>query len=520
MQARAGFIPELLVVGDPGNKPDTSGYGAVSELFYLSKCPVTVDQWALFMNAVYVSPNNPNDPRHLYHEVMVDDKNPFSSLELSVVEHNNDWSDKGVYSARSLKSNFFPASVVTNGSFPITNITIEDAKRYCNWCEHGCPQTTSLEEALTVTESGAYDFTNGREGEPINGASYALPSADQLYKAMYYKAGTHKDQYWLYPTKSDTLSLDSLFDFFGQKRKGANIALKKYDWSWKAYRAYYTGEEPYLTPVGFFDGSPGPYGHEDLGGNVRTWTSDAVVTQEGMAYLALGGSWEEEGGVLKSSEASRAMFLSDCYSTIGMRLVMNVPQQSLPTPIFNAKSDLSSPIQAPQLFFDALGNVAFAQLSAYLIEAILNAIVLVNPEFLAGEITCTQILPWIWSNMGKICAPFTLPRNLVNVVLSLLNAAGMSTEAAVSMKDDSWGTIALLSTESIATMLLVEGSGALVEKPVEWLLNTFRINTGSNKAEEGWTVVRLLLNVYYVGINSYLNVHSAIQEYQKQHPRS
>ena len=70
---------------------------------------------------------------------------------------------KSVYSARHLVSSFFPATIKSHGSFPITNMTPDDAKRYCNWCEHGFPQTITLEEALTVTENGAYDFTHGKK---------------------------------------------------------------------------------------------------------------------------------------------------------------------------------------------------------------------------------------------------------------------------------------------------------------------------------------------------------------------
>lgn len=530
------LVPEFVLVGDPGNDPDLSGYGAVSESFFLSKYPITVDQWAFFMNCVHVEPEDQSDFRGLYHSEMCDDQNDFASLQTCFSGIEDELGKQKIaYVARSLKSNFFSTKVTTRGSFPITNITPDDAKRYCNWCEHGCPQTTTLEEALAVTENGAYDFTNGKKGETVIGAIYSLPTADLLYKAMYYKSGSQTAGYWSYPTKSDSLPTDSFFNFSGQKRIGANIAVTKYTLLWKPYTVYYTGEVPYLTPVDFFNGSSGPYGHYDLGGNVRVWSSSSVPTEEGTAYLALGGSWKEMGDVLKSSKAGKEAFLSGCYPTIGLRIAA-FSGQSHETPLANLNADKktipstnkSDIKKSNNLFLESLKDMAYAQITSYILEAILNAFFLADPPaLLAMEVSeaftpwlLEKFFPWVWKYLVKSCDSFTLPRNLVNAVLTLFNAAGMSAENSISMKDDSWETIALLTTESIITMVVVEGAGALVEKPVEWLLNCLSINSGANKAEAGWTLVRLFLNVYYIGSGTYFNVHSDIKNYQKDHSSS
>ena len=528
-QGKESLIPDLLLVDDPGNVPDSSGYGAVSESFFLSKYPITVDQWAFFMNSVHVDPEDKNDFRELYHSEMRDDQNLSSSLQVGFMEEGKDSFDlqKSVYSARHLVSSFFPATIKSHGSFPITNMTPDDAKRYCNWCEHGFPQTITLEEALTVTENGAYDFTHGKKGDAVVGAIYSLPTADLLYKAMYYKGGKSNAGYWCYPMQSDSLPTDSFFSFCEQKREGANSALIKYNWLWKPYTVYYTGEAPYLTPVGFFDGSPGPYGHYDLGGNVRVWTSSSMATKEGIAFLALGGSWEETGDVLKKTMACKELFLPGCYTTIGMRIAaLSDQRKAAPLANLGLQEPTTLPTSKPtnkncsNLFWESLEDMACAQITAYMLEAALNAFFLVDPPaFLAME-AGESLLPWLWKYFSKSCEPFTMPRNLVNAVLTLFNAASMSTETAVSMQDDSWGTIALLTGESILTMVCVEGSGALVEKPVEWLLDLLKINKGANKAEAGWTLVRAFLNIYYIGAGTYWNVQSDIQNYQKQHPPS
>jgi len=93
----------------------------------------------------------------------------------------------------------------------------------------------------------------------------------------------------------------------------------------------------------------------------------------------------------------------------------------------------------------------------------------------------------------------------------------MSTENTISMKDDSWETVALLTGESILTMIFFEGCGALSEKPVQWLMDCLQINRGSNKAEVGWTWVRAFLNIFYIGDSTYMNIQSDIQNYEKQH---
>lgn len=180
------------------------------------------------------------------------------------------------------------------------------------------------------------------------------------------------------------------------------------------------------------------------------------------------------------------------------------------------------------LFFESLKDMTLAQITAYVLEGFLNAIFLADPPaYVAmegGESLLPWLLgkgfPWLWSYICKSCEPFTWPRNLVNVISTLFNAASMSTETSFSMKDDSWATIGLLSAESIITMGLVEGLGALFEKPVEWFLDCLKINKGGNQAEGGWTLVRLFLSIYYIGAGTYWSLRSDLDHYQKQHSSS
>ena len=49
---------EWVTVGDPGNPPDKTGYGAVAYEFQISRFEITTKQYADFLNSVAA-----NDPR-------------------------------------------------------------------------------------------------------------------------------------------------------------------------------------------------------------------------------------------------------------------------------------------------------------------------------------------------------------------------------------------------------------------------------------------------------------------------
>ncbi len=543
------LIPELVLVADPGNAPDASGHGAVSESFFLSKYPITVDQWAFFMNCVYVDPANQHDLRGLYHSEMCTDDNEYASLQVTCYEEKDNASKRSAtYCARSLNSNFFSEKIRNRGTFPITNITMDDAKRYCNWCEHGCPQASTLEEALAVTENGAYDFTGGKKGDPIVGAVYSLPTAELLYKAMYYKGGSTSAGYWDYPTKSNAMPTDSSWDFYQQKRKGANVAVEKYNWLWKSYTAYFTGEEPYLTPVGFFDGSAGPYGHYDLGGNVRVWSSNSMMNEEGTAYLALGGSWKESEEALKRATAFKELFFSGCYPTIGMRLAASNNQTQIANFSHSFSGEQVGPIAKEIIpaasqnsvysFFESLWNVTCSQIITNLIEIAMNACSLETHPTLesleeGGEALLSwissKLLPWAWEYRIESLKPFTWPRIGMNCVFSLITAAGINMEVTPYLKDDSWESISWTIAKTVLVMASVESGAFLLEYPTAFLWYYFSgaeevmavteaISKGITMVAGGLTWNRLLLNVLYIALNTYLSVGSTLQDYHQQHP--
>ena len=88
------------------------------------------------------------------------------------------------------------------------------------------------------------------------GATYFIPSENEWYKAAYYKGGGTNAGYWLYPTQSNTAPSNVL------SATGTNNA------NYHGTRRATPIRANYLTPVGTFAASPGPYGTFDQGGDV------------------------------------------------------------------------------------------------------------------------------------------------------------------------------------------------------------------------------------------------------------
>ncbi len=323
---------EFVTVGDPNNAADPlTGLGAVVDAFQIGTYDVTVTEWALFLTAVKATEH---DKRHLYHpQKSVRETgsynffNPFEnqgSICYVTDSENTLFCTDSDGESTYYQSMRFPSPV----AFPITGISLDDAKRYCNWRHHGSPIIEELnDETVAITETGAYDFTDDPEGDLCEGASYFLPTLNQWYKAAYYKGGGTNTGYWKYPLQIDSLpflaSIDTLLKAEAV-RKGANFATITPGWFYNT-TTYYTQEAPYLTPIGFFKDAPGPYGTYDLGGNVRQWTSDLIQTKQGPQAIAPGGSWSETGDALLNTHSHISFNLAG-GPTIGLRICARADQ--------------------------------------------------------------------------------------------------------------------------------------------------------------------------------------------------
>jgi len=279
---------DYVPVGNAGNAADTkmmsdstSGYGAVSYIYRISRNETTISQYAEFLNAVAKT-----DPYGLYNAEM-------SNYYLNGISQSGS-SGSYIYSVN-------PGS----GNKPISCVSWFDAARFCNWLQNG--QQTGEGAAITA-ETGAYTLNGATSGIiPKNvTAMIWIPSEDEWYKAAYYdpnKGGVGVGGYWAQATRSDTLSGNTV---------GAANSANYNDGDFVGY------PDLALTDVGAYGAnSASAYGTNDQGGNV--WElNDGVIS--GSLRGVHGGSWNNNSSELASSYRSLAVAPSHPNFPSGFRV--------------------------------------------------------------------------------------------------------------------------------------------------------------------------------------------------------
>ena len=240
---------ETVTVGDAGNAADTTGYGAVASEFAIGKYEVTISQYNTFLNSVAAVTSD---------SYIVDLWNAGMTTTASIAGISR--------SGSGTLGDPYSYSVIGSGNRPMAYVSWFDAARFANWVNNGATGGAS-------TETGAYTLngaTNG-VGFAVNpGATWFLPSLDQWYKAAYYKGGGTNAGYWLYPTQSDATPGNVV----GGATNQANYRDDAGVFSVTQSTAVDFSQN-YLTDVGAFSNSAGPYGTFDQAGNVWEW-NDAV----------------------------------------------------------------------------------------------------------------------------------------------------------------------------------------------------------------------------------------------------
>ena len=134
-----------------------------------------------------------------------------------------------------------------------------------------------------------------------SGATYVIPSENEWYKAAYYNPSN--SSYWLYPTQSNTAPGNAMPD------TGNNANINEAD------------PTNYLTPVGDFSASPGPFGTFDMGGDLFQWNETAVSS----SYRgSRGGYWGSNSEYLVSFDRNYDNPTGEYYG-VGFR-VASVPE--------------------------------------------------------------------------------------------------------------------------------------------------------------------------------------------------
>ncbi len=281
----AGITLDMVTVGNAGNANDTTGYGGVGYTYQIGKYEVTTSQYTAFLNAVART-----DTYGLYSTQM--------------------WNNSvGCKIFRSGVSGNYSYSVAPDrANRPVNYVSWGDSARFANWLHNG--------QGSGNTEDGAYTFNGATTREHLMSVSrnanaqFWIPSENEWYKAAYHKNDGLTGNYWAWPTGTDNIPSNRLFDI--DPGNNANFV-----------GPYYTiGSPYYMTEVGDFDNSESPYGAFDQGGNVAEWNDTAVSNER---RGSRGGSWDFNEGSLRSTFNGVSSFPEEESAAYGFR-VASVPE--------------------------------------------------------------------------------------------------------------------------------------------------------------------------------------------------
>ena len=311
---------ELVTVGDAGNAPDKTSYGAVNEDYQIGKYDITASQYCVFLNAVAA-----DDPYHLYNEKMMSD------LAVACIQRSG--------SPTNYSYSIIQDEALDRGSLPITCVSYYSALRFCNWLHNGQPNGP---EGPETTETGTY-MLNGKNIVVVAGENdtWRLPTEDEWYKAAYYIGGSTNAAYWKYPTQensaptTDSSSTNPGANYFYDPTQGAtpfiNVCLAGADEI--SITGFPTIDHIFLTPIGAFANAPGPYGTYDMGGDVFQWTSSRsafLPWVNDQKEVVRGGCWKLPSAYLMSAYSRMIFNPNDCSDYIGFRVIGPKPPAILP----------------------------------------------------------------------------------------------------------------------------------------------------------------------------------------------
>jgi sulfatase modifying factor 1 len=303
---------DTLTVGNAGNAADsrvmddgTTGYGSVGYNYNIGKYEVTAAQYTDFLNKVART-----DTYGLYS----------TNMDTAVY-----WA--GCNIKRAGTSGDYSYSVTSDwANRPVNCVSFWDACRFANWLHNGQP--TGAQTAST-TERGAYtlDGYTGQDGRSIGrnaGATWAVTSEDEWYKAAYYKSGSTNAGYWDYPMHSDISTTPSNDITDPDGGNNANFG----QGSFSDMTRYTIGDPYYRTNVGEFENSASASGTFDQGGNVMEWNEAIVYQGPDYATRGLrGGSFFYSDYYLQASSRDQNWGPADEDGIVGFRIAA-VPEPS------------------------------------------------------------------------------------------------------------------------------------------------------------------------------------------------
>jgi len=279
---------DWVTVGGPGNAADTTGDGAVADVYRIAKYEVTNAQYEEFLNAVAAT-----DTYGLYS----------TSMDSSY----------GGITRSGGSGSYEYSAIVDREDMPVNYVSFYDSLRFTNWLHNGQPGFLGYDQIgdpmfdpvpqdENSTEDGAYTFSGPTSvGSRNAGATIFLTSEDEWYKAAYYDPTS--ESYNPYPFAD-----------------GFNGAVYQAPPGTTTHSANCDDAVGDLTDVGSYTGSASPNWTFDQGGNV--WERNEASI--GSWRILRGGNFDDSASVLAASSRSVA---DPTYedSDIGFR-VATVPE--------------------------------------------------------------------------------------------------------------------------------------------------------------------------------------------------
>ena len=244
----AGQTSLLTVpVGDAGNE---GNYGAVAYDYRIGEYDVTAAQYCQFLNAVAATNS---DPYGLWNSGMSTDASGGINCSGSAGDYT--------YTVKTGHANN-----------PAIYITWYDALRFANWLDNGQQNGNTETGVYTLTGSGP-DWTvtvpsavRRATWAASYGEHWLLESYNEAYKAAFYQGGGTNAGYWTFATRSNTQPTSQA------PPGGSNSANYCDSTTGFAVTGSYSfnSNQNYLTDVGAYTASPGPYGTFDQDGDAAT----------------------------------------------------------------------------------------------------------------------------------------------------------------------------------------------------------------------------------------------------------
>lgn len=365
-EASALINVEMVTVRDAGNVgnvvPGRGTFGAVDYVYRIGKFEVTIAQYCAFLNAVAAT-----DIYDLYHPNMASDQK-VAGIARSGSPGSYTYSVIG-------PSGTNPVGAQSPGNRPISYVSWSDAARFVNWLANGQP--TGAQNS-TTTENGAYNVllfgvgfcppknaTNPNTGAP---PTFWIPSRNEWYKAAYYKGGGTNAGYWDYPTQSDDFPDNTIGAGSNQANVKKLLPLGEGGDSLYAVTQSVDSldDQNYLTEVGAFSATPGPYGTFDMQGGVAELHDSGATARSDVEFI--GAAWTSIPSSGRNDNAPNiGQPSTTALSTIGFR-VAGAPPVGDPVMLVEQPAGTILADAAPAVPFVVLSGGAISAARVYTVR--------------------------------------------------------------------------------------------------------------------------------------------------------